>query len=378
MSYGPRCIQPRSVGTRRVKPVGQVGRMMTGLRSAVEQLQKDNDEQFFLEQESSQAFQYLCTQVGALQRGFTTLADAVLEELESVREESARWQEERQAWSGKMKRLGNEVRSKLSDFQHNGAAAAGQSQQLRVEVFHDIMPQLVELKASHAATQQQISEMEAKLVEIKNTVAEVQGDVDRCGRSQRDLKVVVNDTDRHCMATAQELSLAQANYGRLEDSHKEVQEELAKARNDSSEAASALARDMAALAEDARSLRTWCKQLEAGHDTRMKKSEAATAERGEALQKKIQTVIQQQARHSKSVEDIIKSMMEDHSSLHKQTRTLETSLGALRRCASEHHEALLRSCQVFSTSLKIPSPLASSSTLTSSMNLVNSGAISAN
>lgn len=347
---------------------------MTGLRSAVEQLQKDNDEQFFLEQESSQAFQYLCTQVGALQRGFTTLADAVLEELESVREESTRWQEERQAWSGKMKRLGNEVRSKLADFN----AAAGQSQQLRVEVFHEFMPQIAELKASHAATQQQIAEMEAKLVEIKSTVAEVQSNVDRCGRSQRDLKVVVSDTDRHCMATAQELSLVQANYGRLEDSHKEVQEELAKARNDSSEAASALARDMAALAEDARSLRAWCKQLEASHDTRMKKSEAAAAERGEALQKKIQTVIQQQARHSKSVEDIIKSMMEDHSSLHKQTRTLETSLGALRRCASEHHEALLRSCQVFSTSLKIPSPLASSSTLTSSLNLVNSGTISAN
>ncbi len=56
-----------------------------------QQLQKESEEQIVLENESAQTFTYLCQQVSALQRGFTSLADAVLEELDAVREESVRF-----------------------------------------------------------------------------------------------------------------------------------------------------------------------------------------------------------------------------------------------------------------------------------------------
>ena len=42
-------------------------------------------------QETADATRYMQVQVAALQRGFNSLADAVIEELEAVREESSNW-----------------------------------------------------------------------------------------------------------------------------------------------------------------------------------------------------------------------------------------------------------------------------------------------
>ena len=53
--------------------------------------------------------------MSALQRGFTTLADAVLEEMDTVRAEAQRWQSERDGWAASMEALNSEVRSKLAE-----------------------------------------------------------------------------------------------------------------------------------------------------------------------------------------------------------------------------------------------------------------------
>ena len=58
-----------------------------------------------LEQESAQTFQYLCTQVAGLQKAFTTLADSVIEELDTVREEQRQWAEERDTWAASMNKM---------------------------------------------------------------------------------------------------------------------------------------------------------------------------------------------------------------------------------------------------------------------------------
>ena len=47
----------------------------------LQRLEKDSREHFYMEQDSAHTFQLMASQVAALQRGFTTLADAVLEEL---------------------------------------------------------------------------------------------------------------------------------------------------------------------------------------------------------------------------------------------------------------------------------------------------------
>lgn len=84
---------------------------------------------------------------------------------------------------------------------------------------------------------------------------------------------------------------------------------------------------------------------------RLRKVDGGAAE---SLNKKVQAVIQQQARHAKSVEEIVKALTGDNSQLNKQARNLGNSVGLLRRCATEHHHALLTTCQVCAASLSHP------------------------
>lgn len=67
-------------------------------------------------QETADAARYLQVQVASLQRGFNSLADAVIEELEAVREESGNWPRERSKWIDAMKLLRDEMQEKLDDM----------------------------------------------------------------------------------------------------------------------------------------------------------------------------------------------------------------------------------------------------------------------
>ena len=62
------------------------------IRAAVRALQKDSREQLSLEQESQATFEFLSSQINALKEAFDTLAEVVMEEVDSVRAESSkRW-----------------------------------------------------------------------------------------------------------------------------------------------------------------------------------------------------------------------------------------------------------------------------------------------
>ena len=126
---------------------------------------------------------------------------------------------------------------------------------------------------------------------------------------------------------------------------------------------------MAALAEDAQALRTWCKQRD--------QDAGDGGEAADGLHQKLQVVVQQHARHARSVEAIVAALTEDNSQLHHMTRSLDASVGLLRRCATEHHQALRTSCQVFSAALKIQSPLDTMPNLSSSLSSLNSAGASA-
>ena len=60
------------------------------LRQAVRRLQRDAKEQLALEYESQATFEYLNTQVQNIRQAFTTLSDVVVEEVDTMREETAR------------------------------------------------------------------------------------------------------------------------------------------------------------------------------------------------------------------------------------------------------------------------------------------------
>ena len=129
----------------------------------------------------------------------------------------------------------------------------------------------------------------------------------------------------------------------------------------------ALARDAAALAEDARSMRQWSKNFEVAHDARLKRLETAQPSiiaNAEGLQERLQSVAAQQARQAKSLEEIVKGLMTDTASLAKRQRESEALLDSLRRTAGEQHDALVKSSQVFADALSIPPPVTSSQAVT--------------
>jgi len=203
------------------------------------------------------------------------------------------------------------------------------------------------------AMRQETCSVEHNLTALQAAVCELRAGLTMCTSTCADLQVVVGTTERVAAS---------------------VQCEVDRARRESGAAAAALARDAAVLAEDARIMRVWAKQLE--HTVEERGLSLRTSSGGgllagsncknhctdavEGLSKKVALVIQQQARHARSVEEIVKALMGDSTQLAKQARALGNDVGSLRQCAAEHHEALLRACQVFATSLKIPSPLASS------------------
>ena len=109
-----------------------MGRVVHTLRAAVEQLQRDAHEQLALEQESASTFSYVCQQVAALQKGFSALADATVEELERARrereeerEEELAWREEQMRWRAGVEAAQQELHRTLTGACHWQADAQG-------------------------------------------------------------------------------------------------------------------------------------------------------------------------------------------------------------------------------------------------------------
>lgn len=342
---------------RKVKPV--VGRVIHTLRGAVEQLQRDSEQQIALEHESAQTFAFLCQQVAALQRGFTTLADAVLEELDAVRDESVRWQDEREAWAASMKELAGETRRKLQELDRWQAES--------VAVKADQLAARNDLELH----KQQLAELDSRLSAFKGNMDEFRVEIGYAQSAVAEVRAGLGEADRR--DTEQSRAIGGLSE-RLDTAVSAITEDLGTLWHEASEQAAALGRDSRVLVDDLRALRTWCKHFETAHDLRLKKVEAGA--QLDVLQKKLGALSQQQARHAKSVEEVVKSLLADTGALTRAARQTDASVGNLRRCAVEQHEALVRSSRAFADALHMQTPVPAASSLASSLALLATTATS--
>lgn len=75
------------------------------------------------------------------------------------------------------------------------------------------------------------------------------------------------------------------------------------------------------------------------------------------LKEKVDAVLQYQAKHATSLEEIIRMLFKDMQAMLKRIKFADTRLHTLESSCTDTNDALARSCHVFATALKIPSPM---------------------
>jgi hypothetical protein len=252
------------------KPI--VGRVIHQLRTAVESLSKENASQAKLEEESAQTFQFLCTQVTALQRAFTTLADAVIEELDTVRDDQVQWRQEKEEWVHKMTSIERDVERRVAavdSWREENDALRGEllafkteqagvnSSQVNVETMRD---HLEDLRAEMGYAQSAVSEARLALAEAERREAEM-------GQALQSLQLKAEGADLqlqdqiNAVRSAVESKLLGGGGGGISGS------------------------GSAATESDVVALRDWTKAVTTGHDARLRRMETglsamAMSERG--------------------------------------------------------------------------------------------------
>jgi len=313
---------------RRMKPA--VGKVVNTLKSALQELQKDAvvrepATNGYGAGDGKHTMQYLCMQVQALQKGFSMLADAVLDELETVREESAKWQTEREGWKSSMERLQDSVESKLKEFD----AAREDMEQWKVGAT-DVLA-----KARQELLSTSVQPLESKLNEVSTVLS---GVVKTSSNAQLSVLNLENRLEAHVKEYT-------ADKAGDKDTFVAVRSLIEASERESLAASEALANDVAQLNEDVRGLRSFQQSL-------AEKNPAI-----DVLREKISLLMQHQGKHAKSMEDIVRNMIADTQSLSKKSRSMEQRLTSVETGMSDTYEALARSSHVFSAALKIPSPI---------------------
>jgi len=324
----------------------------------VSQLQRESEAALALEAESASINQQLALQVAALQRGFSSLADAVLEELEAVRDESMRWPEERTSWVNAMERLRDDMDTKLQrmEARHDEGQAAldkawGENQQLRAE--NDVL---------HA----RLSELEARNNELTRHVDQVRRGVSALQESGTDVKESLSGL----AAKVEAREAIQRTIGRtLADLEARLSDEMSRLRDDATNTCRALQTDAEAAAGDLEGLRTWCKQLDGSHRTMVADVQARLAhlEAGpdlgpvlsavQALEDRVGNLSRQHEASVSRVEAGLGRINADAAESSARLGQFDQHLQAVRRALREHHEALVRSAGVFAGALNMSSPV---------------------
>ena len=138
------------------------------IRAAVRALQKDSKEQLGLEQESQATFEFLSSQINALKKAFDTLAEVVMEEVDSVRAESSkRW-----------KNIETEV-AKQSQQVHeamNEVGMAKRAVELWTSKERDWSKDNEVLKVSHAHNAEWMQKMQRDVMDMKDEVREMKNE----------------------------------------------------------------------------------------------------------------------------------------------------------------------------------------------------------
>ena len=85
----------------------------------------------------------------------------------------------------------------------------------------------------------------------------------------------------------------------------------------------------------------------------------------ETLKHKVEIMVQHQSKHAKSIEELIRNLLGDTQQMMKKAKVMDSRVSAVEASTSDSYEALSRSCQVFATALKIPSPIPTGTPLSS-------------
>lgn len=130
------------------------------------------------------------------------------------------------------------------------------------------------------AWQSKVHAMENQITDIKSVMSDLQDEMRFSQSAFADVRQTIGELE-HAMNASR-----QHEHGMLS--------EVETLRRETSEAASALARDVAALAEDARTLRGWCKSFDSSVDQRIRAVEASPSL--DVLSKKLNELSSQQSR----------------------------------------------------------------------------------
>jgi len=325
---------------------------------AVSQLQRESEAALALEAESAQINQQLALQVAALQRGFASLAYAVLEELEAVRDESQRWPDERSSWVNAMAKLKEDMQKKVDHMEarHEDAQVAldkawQENQQLRAE--NDML-------------HHRLSDLEGRSNELTRHLEQVKRGLSTVQQSGGDMKEALTT-----LATKVDAREAiQRTLGRtIADLEARMRDEVGRLRDDTTNTCRALQSDAEALAGDMESLRTWCHQLDASHRNHVADTtqRLAHVEAGPDLGPILAAVQQIEDRMGNMgrAQDSATTRLEaglgrlnsDYADVASRIENADATIQALRRAVREHHEALVRSASVFASALNISSPV---------------------
>ena len=355
--------------SRRSKPT--VGRVIQTLRTAVEQLQKESESQLAMEHRSVETLRLL-------KEGFGALSDAVLEGLGQVQTEVDRWQREKEALQAHMHHVLDKAQGAISfdpgDFgalqkrvkllEGRLEGLEGDVQEARSEVRQSKREGAVDEAgpgpAEHAAAlvaAERAGAVAEDLYDVRRRILEVEAQV----KGLAGLEGEVREVQAARAALAADVSALREQRQAEAEQYRPgeagvlaVQAEVDRARLEQADASSTLARDIATLAEELRAVRGATQRLQADNDTRRRGAETGSSQ--EALHHKVQVLASGQAKHIKSLDGIIKNILQDSNRGLAQTHRLQSTVELHRQAIMEQHEALERQSGIFADSLGVPRP----------------------
>ncbi|DBA96228.1 hypothetical protein WJX82_006128 [Trebouxia sp. C0006] len=351
--------------------------------------------------ESIQAVQYLSVQVNALQKGFLTLSDALLEELESVKQE-------RDSLATTLNEIRHDDSRKMADMQQrfdhmyalmqdcqNNTHSSTRDECARVSAKIEILEQRQAAAAQQASEaahthslqtkqlEQSVEDHQQRLVTSVNK-AESRGREAAEQIAQRAVADSQISMQEACECMARDMidnlvppMVERIVAQRLRESVKEqggliykdmlsLRADLAHLRQEGESASSltsAVAVSASTLAEDVRQLAHWCRSADEAREQqegRLDQLERVPPLQAQlkALQDRVTTASKNQGRHAQSVEDIIRALVMDTAALSRQSKSLDGQLANIKHLSERTQGQLVRSSWVFSNALGIPSPLA--------------------
>jgi hypothetical protein len=341
------------------------------LRTAVEQLQKESESQLAMEHRSVETLRLL-------KEGFGALSDAVLEGLGQVQTEVDRWQREKEALQAHMHHVLDKAQGAISfdpgDFgalqkrvkllEGRLESAEGEVEELRSDAravhreraAEEAGPAPADRAAALVAAERAGAVAE-DLYDIRRRMLEMEAQV----KGLQGLEGEVRDVQAARAAIAADVEALRAQRQAEADQYRPgeagvlaVQAEVDRARLEQADASSTLARDIATLADELRAVRGATQRLQTDADARRRGAEAGSSQ--EALHRKVQVLASGQAKHIKSLDGIVKNILQDGNRGLAQTHRLQSAVELHRLALVEHHEALERSTGVFSEALGVPRP----------------------